>query len=180
MRQRALPILACVAVALAFALPSVVRCGPDGCHQVLDRPSDTDDSRQFVMMWEVSRVSLRDFGQLPTWNPYHCGGVVHYLDPQVPFPGPLFFLLFALVPAAAAIKLWHFAHLVAGALGARRLAADEGANAPEQILAAAMTVAERGKLVKSTGARCASRAGRCSREGCWRWPRWRAASIPCR
>ena len=46
MRQRALPILACVAVALAFALPSVVRCGPDGCHQVLDRPSDTDDSRQ--------------------------------------------------------------------------------------------------------------------------------------
>src|SRR5207237_5910975 len=141
MRQRAVSIACCVAVALAFFSPAVVRCSARGCQWLLDRPSETDDTRQFLLMWEVSRVSLRDFGQLPSWNPYHCGGVVHYLDPQVPFPGPLFFLLFALVPAAAAIKLWHFAHFLAGALGARRLAADGGANLPEQMLAAAMTVA---------------------------------------
>src|SRR5438105_3351668 len=144
MRQRALPILACVAVVLAFALPSIVRCGPDGCRWVIDRPSDTDDARQFLLMWEVSRVSLRAFGQLPSWNPYHCGGVVHYLDPQVPFPGPLFFLLFLFVPAVAAIKLWNVAHLVAGALGARALAKDSGADPPSQVLAAVLMVAPGG------------------------------------
>src|SRR5438045_9484902 len=93
------------------------------------------------MMWEVSRVSLRDFGQLPSWNPYHCGGVIHYLDPQVPFPGPLFFLLFLFVPAVAAIKLCIVAHLVAGALGPRALANDSGADPPSQVLAAVLIVA---------------------------------------
>ena len=27
-----------------------------------------------------------DFHQLPSWNPYHCGGLVLYQDPQAPFP----------------------------------------------------------------------------------------------
>ena len=144
MRQRAVSIACCVAVALAFVSPAVVQCSASGCQLVLDRPSETDDTRQFLMMWEVSRVSLRDFGQLPSWNPYHCGGVVHYLDPQVPFPGPLFFLLFLLVPAVAAIKLWNVAHLVAGALSARALAKDSGADPPSQVLAAVLMVAPGG------------------------------------
>jgi hypothetical protein len=144
MRQRAVSIACCVAVALAFVSPAVVQCSARGCLWLLDRPSETDDTRQFLMMWEVSRVSLRDFGQLPSWNPYHCGGVVHYLDPQVPFPGPLFFLLFLLVPAVAAIKLWNVAHLLAGALGARALAKDSGADLPAQVLAAVLMVAPGG------------------------------------
>ncbi|MFL5452377.1 MAG: hypothetical protein ACJ78V_10760 [Myxococcales bacterium] len=141
MRQRAVSIACCIGVALAFASSTVLRCSNRGCSSVLDRPSETDDTRQFLMMWEVSRVSLRDFGELPSWNPYHCGGVVHYLDPQVPFPGPLFFLLFAFVPAVVAIKLWNFLHLVAGALGARALARDSGADAPSQVLAAVLMIA---------------------------------------
>ena len=144
MRQRAVSIACCVAVALAFVSPAVVQCSARGCRWLLDRPSETDDTRQFLLMWEVSRVSLRDFGQLPSWNPYHCGGVVHYLDPQVPFPGPLFFLLFLFVPAVAAIKLWNVAHLVAGALGARALAKDSGADPPSQVLAAILMVAPGG------------------------------------
>ena len=144
MRQRAVSIACCVAVALAFVSPAVLQCSARGCLWVLDRPSETDDTRQFLMMWEVSRVSLRDFGQLPSWNPYHCGGVIHYLDPQVPFPGPLFFLLFLFVPAVAAIKLWNVAHLVAGALGARALAKDSGADPPSQVLAAVLMVAPGG------------------------------------
>jgi hypothetical protein len=144
MRQRAVPIACCVAVALAFFSPAVVQCSAGRCRWVLDRPSETDDTRQFLMMWEVSRVSLRDFGQLPSWNPYHCGGVVHYLDPQVPFPGPLFFVLFLFVPAVVAIKLWNVAHLVAGALGARALAKDSGADVPSQVLAAILMVAPGG------------------------------------
>ena len=144
MRQRAVSIACCVAVALAFVSPSVMQCSARGCRWVLDRPSETDDTRQFLMMWELSRVSLRDFGQLPSWNPYHCGGVVHHLDPQVPFVGPLFFLLFLFVPAVAAIKLWNVAHLVAGALGARALAKDSGADLPSQVLAAVLMVAPGG------------------------------------
>ncbi|MFL5428082.1 MAG: hypothetical protein ACJ79M_00550 [Myxococcales bacterium] len=141
MRQRAVSIACCIGVALAFASSTVLRCSNRGCSSVLDRPSETDDTRQFLMMWEVSRVSLRDFGELPSWNPYHCGGVVHYLDPQVPFPGPLFFLLFAFVPAVVAIKLWNFLHLVAGALGARALARDSGADPPSQVVAAVLMIA---------------------------------------
>ncbi|MFL5433385.1 MAG: hypothetical protein ACJ784_02625 [Myxococcales bacterium] len=141
MRQRAVSIACCIGVALAFASSTVLRCSNRGCSSVLERPSETDDTRQFLMMWEVSRVSLRDFGELPSWNPYHCGGVVHYLDPQVPFPGPLFFLLFAFVPAVVAIKLWNFLHLVAGALGARALARDSGADPPSQVLAAVLMIA---------------------------------------
>ncbi|MFL5364679.1 MAG: hypothetical protein ACJ781_04315 [Myxococcales bacterium] len=141
MRQRAVSIACCIGVALAFASSTVLRCSNRGCSSVLDRPSETDDTRQFLMMWEVSRVSLRDFGELPSWNPYHCGGVVHYLDPQVPFPGPLFFLLFAFVPAVVAIKLWNFLHVVAGALGARALARDSGADPPSQVVAAVLMIA---------------------------------------
>ena len=82
-----LSVVASAALALVFALPMLVRCSRQGgrwtCEPVVDLHSDTGDTRQFAMMWEVSRVSLRDFGELPSWNPYHCGGVVHYLDPQV-------------------------------------------------------------------------------------------------
>ncbi|HEY4882000.1 MAG TPA: hypothetical protein VII08_00055 [Myxococcales bacterium] len=139
-----LSVVASAALALVFALPMLVRCSRQGgrwtCEPVVDLHSDTGDTRQFAMMWEVSRVSLRDFGELPSWNPYHCGGVVHYLDPQVPFPGPLFFLLFFWLPSVVAIKLWNVAHLLAGALGARKLVKDHGANLPEQLLAAALVL----------------------------------------
>jgi len=139
-----LSVAACAAAALIISLPMLIRCTPAGrgwkCESIAERNSQTDDTRQFVMMWEVSRVSIEDFGELPSWNPYHCGGVIHYLDPQAPFPGPLFFLLYFWVPAVVGIKLWNIAHLVAGALGARKLAKDRGANAPEQLLAATLVV----------------------------------------
>ena len=141
--RKAAPLAACAAVAVLFSLPLLARCVRSGagwsCQPMLARHSETDDARQFAMMWEVSRVSVRDFGELPSWNPYHCGGVVHYLDPQVPFPGPLFFVLFWL-PAVAAIKLWNAAHFLAGALGARQLAKDHGANLPEQVLACVLVL----------------------------------------
>jgi len=110
------------------------------CESVVTRNSETDDTRQFAMMWEVSRVSIGDFGELPSWNPYHCGGVLHYLDPQVPFPGPLFFLLYFWLPAVPSIKLWNILHLIAGALGMRKLVKDHGGNLPEQLLAASLVV----------------------------------------
>lgn len=136
---------ACVALALAFFLPMAVRCdgkvGALRCEKTLDRNGQTDDGRLFAMLWDASRRALVDYGEWPSWNPYHCGGRALYADPQAPFPGPIFLLTFLWLPSLVGLKLWVLAHLIFGALGARLLARDRGANAPEQVLTAALTCA---------------------------------------
>lgn len=140
-----LPHVACVLVVLLAAWPMIHYCEPDKpnpvCSWSFNMGTATDDGRYFGMVWEAARVALTDFHQLPSWNPYHCGGVVLYQDPQAPFPGPLFLLTFFWLPAIAALKVWEIVHLIAAAFGARRLAADMGANVPEQVLAAAVMTA---------------------------------------
>lgn len=125
-------IAGCVAVAVVFAWPMLVH---------LDRTGSTDDWRHFTMLWEAARVALSDFHQFPSWNPYHCGGLVLYQHPESPFPGPLFLLTFFWLPTAAAMKVWILVHLICGALGARALVADRGGNAAEQLLAATLMAA---------------------------------------
>ena len=93
------------------------------------------------MLWEAARVALSDFHQFPSWNPYHCGGLVLYQHPESPFPGPLFLLTYFWLPTAVAMKVWIFAHLICGTLGARALVADRGGNAAEQLLGAAVMAA---------------------------------------
>ncbi len=136
--------VACAAVALAFAAPTVRACAPDGdtvrCVWTATHTPSTDDWRAFAGAWEAARVAVSDFAQVPSWNPYHCGGVVLFSDPQSPALAPLFLLLLWL-PTAAAMKLWIALHLVAGALGARALARSYGANLPEQLLAATLVSA---------------------------------------
>jgi hypothetical protein len=118
-----------------------VTCGPGGCRASLLHLGSTDDWRHFAMLWEAARVALRDFHQFPSWNPYHCGGLVLYQHPESPFPGPLFLLTFFWLPTAAAMKVWIVAHLVCGTLGARALIADRGGNSAEQLLGAALMAA---------------------------------------
>ena len=93
------------------------------------------------MLGEAARVALSDFHQFPSWNPYHCGGLVLYQHPESPFPGPLFLLTYFWLPTAVAMKVWILAHLVCGTLGARALVADRGGNAAEQLLAATVMAA---------------------------------------
>jgi hypothetical protein len=137
----ALTISGCVAIALGLAAPMFVSCGPGGCRDSLLHLGSTDDWRHFAMLWEAARVSLGDFHQFPSWNPYHCGGLVLYQHPESPFPGPLFLLTFFWLPTAVAMKLWIVAHLVCGTLGARALVVDRGGSAAEQLLAAALMAA---------------------------------------
>jgi len=125
-------IAGCVAIALALAGPMIAS---------LDRLGATDDWRHFSMLWEAARVALRDFHQFPSWNPYHCGGLVLYQHPESPFPGPLFLLTYFWLPTAVAMKVWIVAHLICGTLGARALVADRGGNAAEQLLGAAVMAA---------------------------------------
>jgi hypothetical protein len=134
-------IAGCVAIALLFAEPMFLICGPRGCQASLLHPGSTDDWRHFAMLWEAARVALGDFHQFPSWNPYHCGGLVLYQHPESPFPGPLFLLTFFWLPTAVAMKVWIVVHLVCGTLGARALVADRGGNAAEQLLAAAVMAA---------------------------------------
>ena len=135
-------IVGCVAIAFALAAPMIVYCpGGRACTFSLDRLGTTDDWRHFSMLWEAARVALSDFHQFPSWNPYHCGGLVLYQHPESPFPGPLFLLTYFWLPTAVAMKVWIFAHLVCGTLGARALVADRGGNAAEQLLAAAVMAA---------------------------------------
>lgn len=134
-----------MAVAVYAAWPMIRYCEPgqpaSTCRWAYNMGTATDDGRYFGMVWEAARVALQDFHQLPSWNPYHCGGVVLYQDPQAPFPGPLFLLTFWWLPAIVALKLWEIVHLAVAALGMRRLTADMGANLPEQALAAALVTA---------------------------------------
>lgn len=136
--------IACAAVAVVFAIPMARVCAVDGgslrCFTTALNTPSTDDWRAFAGAWEAGRVALRDFGQLPSWNPYHCGGVVLFSDPQSPVTGPLFWLFLGL-PTALAMKLWIVLHLVAGALGARALVKDYRGNTAEQVLAAAVVSA---------------------------------------
>lgn len=138
---RALTIAGCVAVALLLAAPMFVFCAGGSCRVSADRLGGTDDWRHFAMLWEAARVALADFHQFPSWNPYHCGGLVLYQHPESPFPGPLFLLTFFWLPTAVAMKVWIVGHLLAGTLGARALVADRGGNAAEQLLAAALMAA---------------------------------------
>ncbi len=135
-------LAAAIAIPLLFMAPAIVFCPPGGaCEFSLNRIGGTDDWRHFATLWEAARVALRDFHQFPSWNPYHCGGIVLFQEPEAPFPGPLFLLTFFWLPTAAGMKVWIFVHLLAGTLGARALIADEGGGAPEQILGAALMAA---------------------------------------
>ncbi len=138
--------LACVAVAVGLAAPAILDC-PAGhisraaCQWSFNRLGSTSDWRYFGEAWEAARVSLTDFHQFPSWNPYHCGGLVLYQDPQSPFPGPIFLLTFWWLPTGAAIKVWILSHFIAGALGARALIRDRGGNGAEQLLGAVIIAA---------------------------------------
>jgi hypothetical protein len=135
--------LGCLAVLVSLTAPMIVYCpnGASSCQLSLTHLGTTDDQRYFAALWETTRVTIRDFHQFPSWNPYHCGGIVLYQDPQAPFPGPLLLLTFFWLPTAVGLKVWVFAHLLCGALGARALVADRGGNAAEQVLGATLMAA---------------------------------------
>ena len=53
------------------------------------------DWQQFHHWWEVGVVSMRRFGEWPLWDPYHCGGVSQWGQPQAQNFSP-FYLITAL------------------------------------------------------------------------------------
>ncbi len=119
-------------IPLVLMAPMIVFCAGGACRFSLNHIGGTDDWRHFALLWETARVALRDFHQFPSWNPYHCGGIVLFQEPEAPFPGPLFLLTFFWLPTAVGMKVWILAHLLAGTLGARALVKDEGGASPSR------------------------------------------------
>jgi hypothetical protein len=82
------------------------------------RPSLTGygDWQYFHHMWEAGRVSLERFGEAPLWDPFHCGGVTLWGNPQAQVYSPLF-LLALLLGTTAATKAFVVLHTAAGLAG---------------------------------------------------------------
>ena len=73
----------------------------------------TDDWRWFHFHWEISRTTVVDYGQLPAWNPYQCGGHVHLANPQTQFLSPLAWPALV-VGVPLGLKLFIVLHFLAG------------------------------------------------------------------
>jgi hypothetical protein len=60
--------------------------------------------------------SVVEYGRLPVWNPWYCGGNVLWQNPQVPLLSPAY-LFATVVPLALAMKLDIVLHYLIGFLG---------------------------------------------------------------
>lgn len=72
------------------------------------------DWQQFLHQWEAARVSYLRYGELPLWNPWHCGGIFLVGDPQAQGFSPFFFLLGIPFGSAAGLKLFMLLHTAVG------------------------------------------------------------------
>jgi hypothetical protein len=83
------------------------------------------DWHYFHHMWEAGVVALSRFGEWPLWDPFHCGGVTIFGNPQNQLLAPLYFLSFLIGPTLAT-KLWVVLHAAAGFSGMILFARREG------------------------------------------------------
>jgi hypothetical protein len=140
--QRVVAVLGCLVLALLFQAPRLSghSAGGEPYEFRPDTVVPAGDAPQFAERWDAARISILRYHELPSWNPWYCGGVALFGDPEAPFPGPLFLLTFFWLPAAIGMNVWFVVHLVVGALGVMRLAREAGANLAEQFIAAATVI----------------------------------------
>jgi hypothetical protein len=127
-RRWAWPTLALLAAA-AFFVPMLMRWSAYG----------KGDWGYFHFLDTVVRRTILDFGELPEWNPYHCGGNVlagntqaHVWSPWVVFP--------LLLGPAAGAKIAALGHAVVGAVGMLVLLGGLGIRGPGRFLGAVLFV----------------------------------------
>ncbi|MEM7607843.1 MAG: hypothetical protein AAF411_21020 [Myxococcota bacterium] len=83
----------------------------------------------FQRMWEAARVGLERHGGMPYWDPYHCGGLTLWGNPQSMVYGPLI-LLAPLVGSTLALKVFVVLHVAFAFYGMHRLATYLGLDPP--------------------------------------------------
>lgn len=100
-----------------FALLALVACWP-----YLRTAGVINEFRDALVLWsyeDSARRTVTDFGQLPLWNPWYCGGLYGLGSPQARFASPPF-LLSLLFGTTRAEALLVFAAVIAALEGAWR------------------------------------------------------------
>jgi hypothetical protein len=93
------------------------------------------DWQFFHHMWEAGYVALTRHGEWPLWDPYHCGGITIFGNPQNQLMSPLYLLAFVAGPTLGS-KLFVVVHAWAGFAGTYLLARVHGLQLPAAGLAA--------------------------------------------
>jgi len=71
------------------------------------------DGQMFHKAIEAARVSVVRYHELPLWNPYECGGVPLWDNPELPTAAPLLWPV-VFLGTTAEMYFWYIVH---GALG---------------------------------------------------------------
>ena len=83
------------------------------------------DYQFFHHSWEAARAAWYGEGRVPLWNPFQCGGIPFWADPQAQFYHPLFALSGPL-GTTLALKVFLCAHALLGCFGMYFLARRQG------------------------------------------------------
>src|SRR5436190_5097112 len=100
-RAKRIAALSLIYGGLAFAF-----CAPLFEHPLATGYGDWDEKLSY---YGAVLKSVVEYGQLPFWNPYKCGGGVLWQNPLVPLLAPAYPLA-AVMPPALAIKLENVLH----------------------------------------------------------------------
>ena len=71
------------------------------------------DGQFFQKMMEAAAVSVTRYREFPFWNPYECGGVPLWDNPQAPIGGPLMWSMF-FVNTTLTMAVWYILHSAIG------------------------------------------------------------------
>jgi hypothetical protein len=74
------------------------------------------DWQHFQHQWESGYVAFARYREIALWNPYHCGGVFVFDDPQAQIYSPLFWLFFPF-GTTLGLKLFLLVHAAIGFAG---------------------------------------------------------------
>jgi hypothetical protein len=125
--RRVSPVLILLLLVLLFFMPIFANLQNRGGH----------DWDFICSLNELDRISIREYGQFPLWNPYSSGGRPLLANPQDGFPRPTFFLTF-LFGCFAGLKIELVLLAFTGILGMFLLSRHLGANMLGGILAASI------------------------------------------
>src|SRR4051812_2752012 len=84
----------------------------------------TGDGRYFLFAVDAAKAALRNYGELPLWDPYDCAGVPSWDHPEGITAAPIMLLLLPL-NARATLVAWQLWHVAFGFLGMWLLCRDD-------------------------------------------------------
>lgn len=126
-RERNVAVWALLAVAVAYWLPAFFHPLATGF----------GDWQMIHHNWEVGYVALTRYGEWPLWDPFHCGGITMWGNPEAQHLSPFFFLSL-LTGTTLATKVMVVAHTWAGLVGMYFLARRHFGSSPRAAAFAAL------------------------------------------